>query len=273
MTVSVQRTDRVAVDGAELAYVIRGAGEPVVLLHNGAGLDWFSVLFDEPALSNHQLVTYHRIGYGASSRPAAPVGFWEEAAHCVGLMRSIGIERAHLVGHSSSAMIALQVAADSPDSVKTLSLLESARPAPATPTQQEFVRDFVRPALASYAAGDKAAAVDIWMTGVCGPDYGRVLDRALPDARDQALAAADMYFGHEVPAVQQWSFTEEDAKRIRHPALLVLGEKSKPIFRERRELLLEWLPNPEPFDLADATHLLHVENPRGMAEGLAAFFS
>ena len=43
--------------------------------------------------------------------------------------------------------------------------------------------------------------------------------------------------------------------------------------RERQELLLSWLPNVEPFVLADATHLLQVQNPRGMAEGLAAFFA
>jgi pimeloyl-ACP methyl ester carboxylesterase len=38
-------------------------------------------------------------------------------------------------------------------------------------------------------------------------------------------------------------------------------------------MLLTWLPNAEPFVLPGATHLLHVENPRGMAERLAAFFA
>jgi hypothetical protein len=28
----------------------------------------------------------------------------------------------------------------------------------------------------------------------------------------------------------------------------------------------------QPFDLADATHLLHAQTPRGMAEALAAFY-
>jgi pimeloyl-ACP methyl ester carboxylesterase len=57
------------------------------------------------------------------------------------------------------------------------------------------------------------------------------------------------------------------------PVLAVLWEKSQPIFAERRELLLAWLPNVEPFVLPAATHLLHVENPRGMAEALAAFYA
>jgi pimeloyl-ACP methyl ester carboxylesterase len=135
------------------------------------------------------------------------------------------------------------------------------------------VRTVVQPTLERYRAGDKEGAVDTWMNGVGGPDYRPVLDAALPDAFAQALADVDTFIGQELPAVQQWSFTEEDARRVTHPALAVLGTSSKPIFRERRELLLEWLPNVEPFDLADATHLLHVQNPGGMAEGLASFFA
>jgi hypothetical protein len=46
-----------------------------------------------------------------------------------------------------------------------------------------------------------------------------------------------------------------------------------PICGERHHLLLDWLPNVESFVLCDATHLLQIENPRGMAEGLAAFFA
>jgi pimeloyl-ACP methyl ester carboxylesterase len=57
------------------------------------------------------------------------------------------------------------------------------------------------------------------------------------------------------------------------PVLAVLWEKSQPIFAERRELLLARLPNVEPFVLPAATHLLHVENPRGMAEALTAFYA
>ena len=71
--------------------------------------------------------------------------------------------------------------------------------------------------------------------------------------------------GQELPALQQWSFTREDAIRITQPALAVLGENTAPTFRERRELLLSWLPNVEPLDLPAATHLLHVQNPDGMA--------
>ena len=55
-----------------------------------------------------------------------------------------------------------------------------------------------------------------------------------------------------------------------------LGEKSaevSPIWSERQRLLLTWLPNVEGFVLPGTTHLLHAQNPRGMAEALASFFA
>ena len=45
------------------------------------------------------------------------------------------------------------------------------------------------------------------------------------------------------------------------------------MYRERRALLLDWLRNVEPFELRRANHLLHVQNPGGMAKALAGFFS
>lgn len=268
------RLDRAALQDIELEYEVLGTGEPVVLVHHGVGLDWFRPLLEEPALTdNYRVLSYHRVGYGGSSRVTGPLSFEREADHCRSLMHHLGIERAHVVGHSASAMITLQLALDAPDAVHTLALLESARPAPQNERQVEFARSVVRPALERYGAGDKAGAVDTWMRGVGGSDYRAALDRVLPDAFEQAVADADTFFGHELPAVQEWSFTPEDASRITQPALVVLGERTDPIFRGRRELLLAWLPNAEPFELPEATHLLYVQNPRGMAEALADFFA
>jgi pimeloyl-ACP methyl ester carboxylesterase len=265
---------RARVDGIELEYELRGAGEPVVLIHWGVGVVWAQPLLDQPALAEgYRLLSYHRTGFAGSSRIDGSVSMADHAEHCRLLMRHLGIERAHIVGHSSSAMIALQLALDSPDVVQTLVLMESARPTPATEAQAEFVRAFVEPAVERYRAGDRTGAVDTWCRGVFGPDYLGPLEQGLPGALEQAVAAADTFFLQELPAVQQWSFRQEDASRVTHPVLVVLGEHSAPTFRERRDLPLARLPNVEAFDLPAATHLLHAQNPRGTAEGLADFFA
>ena len=69
--------------------------------------------------------------------------------------------------------------------------------------------------------------------------------------------------------------TREDARRITQPVLAVVGSKSLAldvIWKERHEVLLTWLPNVEAL-VVDASHLLQVEKPRALAEGLAAFFT
>lgn len=266
--------NRAAVNGIELEYELRGSGEPVVLIHWGLCAAWAEPLMDEPALADrYRLLRYHRAGFAGSDRVEGRISLADHAAHCAVLMRRLGIERAHIVGHSSSADIALQLALDTPDVVRTLALLEPARPVPPTDEQAEFVRVFVAPAIQRYRAGDKSAAVDTFARGVFGSDYRGALDQGLPGVLPQALADADAFFGQELPALQQWSFTRQDASRIKQPVLGVLGGNTATTFPERLQLLLSWLPNREAFDLPDATHMLHVQDPQRMAEGLASFFA
>jgi pimeloyl-ACP methyl ester carboxylesterase len=268
----LRRMERAALQDVELEYEVRGTGAPVVLIHPGHFADWFTPLLDEPALRDHyRLLWYHRVGCAGSSHIAGAVSLAQHAAHCRSLMHYVGIERAHVVGHSSSGNVALQLALDAPDAVHSLALLEPALYA--VPSAQTS-RAFVGAAIHRYRTGDKAGAVDTFLRGVCGPGYRAVLDRALPGAFAQHVADADTFFGQELPALQQWSFTREEARRIAQPVLAVIGAKSQELDRiwgERQELLLSWLPNVTPFVLPDATHLLQVQNPRGMAEGLAAF--
>jgi pimeloyl-ACP methyl ester carboxylesterase len=266
--------ERATVDGLELEYELRGSGEPVVLIHWGLCAAWAEPLMDEPALADrYRLLRYHRAGFAGSAGIQGPISMAEHAAHCARLLRHLGIERAHVAGHSSSAVIALQLALDFPDAVQTLALMEPARPVPQTEEQAEFARDFVAPALQRYGAGDKAGAVDTFARGVAGSDYRTPLERGLPGVYEQALVDADAFFAQELPALREWSFTRQDASRIPHPVLAVLGENTVPTFPDRLELLSSWLPNVEPFELPNASHLLHLENPQGMAEGLASFYA
>ena len=195
------------------------------------------------------------------------------AAHCHQLMRQLGITRAHIVGHSSSVSVALQLALDAPEAVHTLTLMEAARPAAPTDAERQFGTDVALPAAQRYHAGDKAAAVDIFFRGVFGPGYRAALDHGLPGAFEQAVADADAFFAQEIPALQQWPFTEDDAHRIPQPVLAVLGTASPALFAERQKLLLHWLPNAEPLDLPGLTHLLHAQDPAAVADGLTRFFA
>ena len=266
----------ITVDGTELEYELRGTGggEPVVLIHWGVAATWAEPLLAQPALtSRYQLLSYHRAGFAGSGRLDGPPTMTAHAAHCHQLMRELGITRAHIVGHSSSVPVALQLALDAPDAVHTLTLMEAARPAPPTDAERQFGTDVALAALQRYRAGDTAAAVDIFFRGVFGPGYRAALDHGLPGAFEQAVADASAFFTQEMPAIRQWPFTEDDARRIRQPALVVQGTASLPLFAERQKLLLHWLPNAEPLDLPGLTHLLHAQDPAAVTDGLTGFFA
>jgi pimeloyl-ACP methyl ester carboxylesterase len=268
---------RATVDGVTLDYATWGGGEPVVLVHAGIFADWFRPLLGEPALiGRHRVLSYHRVGYAGSSRVAGQVSIAQQAAHLRSLMRQLGIQRAHLVGHSSGGNIALQVALDAPEMVHSIVLMEPALPVALGPERMLSTRAAMAPVCEASRAGDKARAVDGFMRNVSGPDYRSVLDQVLPGAFEQGVKDADTFFGQELPALQQWALKREDAARITQPVLSVVGAKSKevsPIWPERHEMVLTWLPKAAGFVLADATHLLHVQHPRAVAEALAAFFA
>ena len=266
--------DRARLNGVELEYEFHGDGEPVLLIHPGIFADWFTPLFEQPSLaSRYRLIHYHRAGCMGSSRLAGPVSLAQHARHARLLLEHLGFVAAHIVGHSSSANVALQLALDAPEVAQTLALLEPAfMMVPSAATSRVFVGSAVQ----RYRDGDRAGAIDIFLRGVCGPNYRSVLDLVLPGAFKQAVADADTFFQQEMPALQQWSFSRDDAQRILQPVLAVVGGRSlelDPIWAERHQLLLDWLPRVEPAIVPDATHLLEVENPHGVAEALASFFA
>ncbi len=266
--------ERADINGTSLEFEVQGDGEPVVLLHPGIIADGLTPLMSEPALAGrYRLIHYHRRGYAGSARATGPVSTSEQAEDCRALLRHLGVEQAHVVGHSYGGTIALQLALDAPAAVLSLALLEPLVPAALTdPAVAKFFMDVVGRAFELYGAGDKAGAIDTWARGAFGPGYRAVLDCVLPGAFEQAVADADTVFQVEAPAVQQWSFTPADAARITIPALSVVHED--PIwagFQKTHELLLEWLPQAEGFVLPDATHLLQIMNPSGMAAALVRF--
>ena len=173
--------EQAAIDGIEVEYELRGSGEPVVVIHWGVSARWAEPLLAEPILAErYRVLRYHRVGFGRSSRVEGPISVADHAEHCRLLLRQLGIGRAHVVGHSSSALIALQLALDAPGAVQSLALMDAARPAPATEAQAAFVREVAAAAIGRYRAGDVPGAVDIWARGVFGAGYRAPLDRGLP---------------------------------------------------------------------------------------------
>ena len=265
--------DRAKIDGVELAYDVSGAGEPVVCVHGAIIADAFRPLLAAPGLADrYRLILYHRRGYGGSSRPPGPADVARQAADCRGLLRHLGVARAHVVGHSYGGVVALQLAQVAPEAVHSLALLE---PALAVGASAQAYRASLAAGAQRYREAGAAVAVDEFLRARWRGDRA-ALEHAVPGAVAQAVADAATSFEGELPGLLSWRFGEAEARRVGRPALSVLGGESGafgPRFGETHRLLLAWLPQAEGAVLPGATHLMPLEDPRGLAVALAAFWA
>ena len=262
--------DRFVFGDIELSYELqgRGQGERVVLVHASSFVSWYQPLVAR--LGELSTLTYRRHLRRPDEGAYRPLTVEEDAAICARLLDHVGWSAAHVVGHSYGCLVALRMAIDAPARVASVALLE---PAARGISSSEQVRTALQPVFAAYRSGDTAGAVDLFLRHVCGDGYRAPLDRAVPDAFDQALAEADLFFQAEMPAVQQWAFGADEAARVSQPVLNVLGARSAPRFVEGSELVQSWFPHAERYSVPDAGHLLMVENPDAVAAGLKDFFS
>jgi pimeloyl-ACP methyl ester carboxylesterase len=261
-------------NSADLEYEVQGSGEPLLLIHGSILADAYHALLAEPRISDHyRVISYHRRGFAGSSRASVPFTIAQQAADGRALLQYLGIPRAHIAGHSYGAAIAIQWALDAPTAIQSLVLLEPPLVAsiPSGPTFWDGVAS-VRQQL--YDPGDKAGAVDAFLTAVVGANYRQIIEQFLPPgALELAVTDLDTFFQVEMPALQQWRVTAEDATRIHQPVLSVVGTETAPIFRESHELIKQWMPQAEELVVPQATHALQYMNPRAVADGLAHFLA
>jgi pimeloyl-ACP methyl ester carboxylesterase len=257
-----------------LDYDVQGEGEPLVLIHGSILADGFFPLLSEPRIANtYRVISYHRRGFAGSARARDPFAIAEQAADGRALLKHLGIERAHIAGHSYGAAIALQWTLDAPESVQSLMLLEPPLVA-SIPSGPRFWEGVAAVREGFYDPGNKDGAVDAFLTAVVGEGYREVIDQFLPPgAFDLAVTDIDAFFQVEIPALRQWQFTAEDAKRINQPVLSVVGMETADMFQESHALIKQWIPHAEELVIPQATHALQYMNPSAVAEGLARFLS
>lgn len=117
--------------GGQLVHVEQaGAGEPVVLLH-GFGASTYSWRKVMPALAeSHRVVAIDLNGFGYTQRPTTRASYTREAQArlVLGTMDALGIDRAHIVGHSYGGGITLYLASQHPERFRTMVLVDSSAP-------------------------------------------------------------------------------------------------------------------------------------------------
>jgi pimeloyl-ACP methyl ester carboxylesterase len=263
------------VNGIKLAYDVQGEGEPVLFIHGAIWADFLRPLADQPAFSRCQRIRYHRRGYGESRGPAG--GFDMQSDDIVGLLDHIEVDRAHLVGHSEGAMIALALASSYPDRVRSLALLE---PLPSSTwlAASDFadLQGTLGPAFEAmagrYQAGDIAGAYDALFEPTC-LDWRAAAKAAGPGAIDQGIKDAATFVEGEASTLVEWRYGVEQAAAIDHPVLSWCTASDNPINPATRAFLYALFPQREEVVLEGGDHFSVTTNPAAVAQPIAEFVS
>ncbi|MQA32698.1 alpha/beta fold hydrolase [Modestobacter roseus] len=257
----------VAVDGAELATAVLGAGEPVALVPTALVADELLPLA-ERLQHRFRVVHHHRRGYGGSSPAPLPGSVARDAADCAGLLAALGIGSAHVLGVSYSAAVALQLAVDHPGTVRTLTLVE---PPPVHGARDAAFRAANAEVRSDRQARGAAEAADRFLTRTTGPHWRELLDGTAPGSAARALADSATFFDVDVPALLGWRFDAGTAAQVRCPVLHVAGSEHGPLFEGVDALVRGWLPHAEQVTIPGAGHDVALTHPGALRDVLVPF--
>ncbi|MCP5237581.1 MAG: acetoin dehydrogenase dihydrolipoyllysine-residue acetyltransferase subunit [Zoogloeaceae bacterium] len=119
--------EKIEVAGRRIRFLKQGdGGEPLILVH-GFGGDLNNWLFNQEALSSKRAVYALDLpGHGESSKDVGEGTLESLADTLLAFMDTVGIDSAHLAGHSMGGAVCLQLAAKAPARVGSLVLICSA---------------------------------------------------------------------------------------------------------------------------------------------------
>lgn len=245
------------VNGARLYYEVAGEGHPLVLIHGGlvhSGL--WDGQFEEFA-RRFRVIRYDARGYGKSSSVPGAFRHYEDLRE---LLRSLGVDRAHVIGLSMGGGVALELALEHPEMVASLVLVGTGVESYGW---SEEIRSSWEEAGAAYKEGDKDRAVEITLRMYTdGPrrNPGDVDSEARE--RIRAMTA----YNASLPEVEAEELELEPSSLSRLPeisalTLVVLGDQDVRDILEIGALLHSGIAGAELVMVEDAAHHLNVEKP------------
>ncbi len=259
-------------NGIKTNYLEAGKGDPVVLIHgSGPGVtsyaNWRLVL---PALAeNFRVVAPDMVGFGFSERPAnIEYGVQTWADQVVGLMDTLELPTAHLVGNSFGGAIALRIAAQHPDRVGKLVLMGSMGvPFPITEGLErvwgyEPSFENMRKVLDVFAysrelVNDELA--EVRYRGSIQPGFQESFSAMFPAPRQRWVEAM--------------CTPEDDIRRLPHRTLIVHGREDQVIPVQTSLRLMELIDNADLSVFSHCGHWSMIERTADFNRAVSEFFS
>jgi pimeloyl-ACP methyl ester carboxylesterase len=219
-------------NGVKLHYLVTGQGDPVLLLHGfGQSSQMWRPLMRELARS-HTIIAADLRGAGQSDAP--PDGYTKAgmARDMHALMTQLGYPKVSVVGHDMGMMVSYAYAAQFPNDVQKIVLLEALLPGIGEwqrtwPRDQWHLHFYGKTPEALVQGRERIYLEHFWN------DFAADPTKSIPEA-DRKVYAAEYARPNHVRAGMEWfrvlgedakEFHEYAAKPLTMPMLVLAGEK------------------------------------------------
>ncbi len=235
-------------DGASISYEVSGKGSPIVLLHSGMmsredmreQITHFS--------KRYQVIALDSRAQGRSSNTNTPISYQRMAADVIGLLDSLKIEQAHIIGQSDGGITALYLARYYPNYVNKLITLGAVYHYNAYPKQQlSFLANF------TFDATNQQHTDPAQFPGM------------MIDSYKMSYSSVDGFGARLAPMLAMWTtsptFTTSDLAKITQPALVINGDRYD-VPLKHVLAFYHGLPNAQLFIMPNGDHFLHRSDPQ-----------
>ncbi len=244
------------VNGIQVYYEEHGSGFPLLLIQ-GLGYPsgmWFAQI---PDLSTHyRTIVFDNRGVGKSDKPDEEYTFALMASDAAALLKSLGIQRAHIAGVSLGGYIAQEIALHEPDLVDRLVLLATSC---GGPHYLELTKSLWGE-IAKLAGLPPERIIREGMAFATTEEFYR----RRPDLIDRSVAVRmevlQPYYAFTRQSAAAMNFDSRDrAGLIRQPTLILAGARDRVMPLVLTEELARKIPHCRMRVIPNAAHLLFLE--------------
>ncbi len=218
-------------DGTRLYYEEAGTGTPVVFVHEFAGdyRTW------EPQMRtfarSHRCVTFSARGYPPSDVPSDPARYGQDIARAdvIAVMDALGIDKAHVIGHSMGAYTALHIGIKHPQRCISVTAAGCGWGSLADPAQREAMRKLAAETAKMFTEKGIAEAAAIYADGPTRQTHKHKDPRGFAEfarmlGEHSALGQALTMSMLQARRPTLWDM-EADLRRFSVPLLVIVGDE------------------------------------------------
>ena len=281
----------VDVDGVRTRYFEKGKGEPMVLVHGAdfgstsadCAVDW-DLNFDGLAKSFH-VYAVDKLGQGCTDNPKRDEDYTMAATveHVHQFMVALGIESAHMAGHSRGGYLVCRLTLLHPERVKTCIIIDSGTLAPGTGRNEIvhantprplFSRESIRWVLERYSYNPDCVT-DWWLDALIETVNLPKFSEAVEKMGDVGLRVSQFLPGLQADKEDSLRRIVEDG--LQRPTLLIWAYNDPTATLEQGQRLYELLTLKERRTTMqifnEAGHFVYREHPEAFNEALRGFIA